>query len=124
MSQTDFSKITLYKGQTFDALLEQIHNNSNSKSDQLFKLIENISRHMTDANSAAVLAPMIAEYFDVAVKNDEQLIKMAAIVQRFFKTATSSEQSSIGISDQEREEILNNAAKFKQDGKIIKMGGM
>lgn len=120
----DFSQIEVYKGKSFDELLKQIHDNSNEKSDQIRSLIQKLSGFIKDPDDAALLVPLLASYLEVGVKNDEQLIKLAAIIQRFVKTsATSSdEDSSFGLSEKERAEIIANARESGA-GKIVKMGG-
>lgn len=119
----NFSEIEIYEGQTFDKLLKQIHENSNEKSAQITKLIGKLTEFIKDPDDAALLVPLVAEYLEVGVKNDEQLIKLAGIVQRFVKTPASiNEDSGIGLTDAERAEILENA-KQHNNAKVIKMGG-
>jgi hypothetical protein len=119
----DFSQIEVYKGKSFDELLKQIHDNSNEKSDQIRSLILKLSGFIKDTDDAALLVPLLASYLEVGVKNDEQLIKLAALVQRFIKTSASNneEDSSYGLSEKERAEIIANAREFGS-GKIVKMG--
>lgn len=119
----DFSQIEVYKGKTFDSLLRQIHENSNEKSEQIKNLIMKLTGFIKNPDDAALLVPLLAEYFEVGVKNDEQLIKLAAIVQRFVKTSSSSseEDSSYGLSEKERAEIIANARE-SNSGKIVKIG--
>ena len=107
----------------FDELLKQIHDNSNEKSDQIRSLILKLSGFIKDTDDAALLVPLLASYLEVGVKNDEQLIKLAALVQRFIKTSASNneEDSSYGLSEKERAEIIANAREFGS-GKIVKMG--
>ena len=120
----DFSEIEVYKGKSFDELLKQIHENSNEKSDQIRSLIQKITGFIKDSDDAALLVPLLASYLEVGVKNDEQLIKLAAIIQRFVKTTASNSEddNSFGLSEKERAEIIANAREFGS-GKIVKMGG-
>jgi hypothetical protein len=119
--KNEFSQIELYKGKTLDQILKQIHDNSNEKSEQISSLISKISGFIKDQDDAVLLIPLLANYIEVGVKNDEQLIKLAGIVQRFVKSVSnSSEENSYGISDKERAEIIANAREMGS-GKIIKM---
>ena len=122
MSSVNFSEIEIYEGQPFDKLLKQIHENSNEKSSQISALIQKLTQFIKDPNDAALLVPLVAEYLEVGVKNDEQLIKLAGIVQRFVKApSTSNEDSGVLITDAERAEIIANS-KEQTDAKVIKMG--
>ena len=46
------------------------------------------------------------DYLEIGVRNDEQLIKMATIVQRLAST-TGNSDDSLGISEAEKEQLMN-----------------
>ena len=60
-----------------------------------------------DGDTAVQIIPMLKEYLEINVKNDEQLVKLATIVQRMAtaKVNTGSEDE-FGISDKEKEQLL------------------
>jgi hypothetical protein len=121
MSSLNFHEIEIYEGQTFDKLLKQIHENSNEKSSQLANLVRKLTEFIKSPDDAALLVPLVAQYLEVGVKNDEQLIKLAGIIQRFTKTtSTNNEDTSYGLTDEERAEILANAND--NSAKVVKMG--
>jgi len=121
MSNIDFSQIEMYDGKTFDTLLKQIHDNSNSKSTQIDALIKQLASFIKNPDDASLLVPLLAEYIEVSVKNDDQLIKMAGIIQRFVKGASVNDDSTVGtLSEAEKEEIRKNAKEMTK-GRIIKM---
>lgn len=120
MSNIDFKEITVFEGKTFDSLLKDIYENSKNKSTLIQSLIEKLSPLIKDTGDASLLVPLIAEYLDIDVKNDDQLIKLATVVQRFLKGAvTSNNESDFGLTSKEREE-LEQAWK---DSKIVPMTG-
>ena len=49
---------------------------------------------------------------EIGVKNDEQLIKMATIVQRALQNV--EEDGGLGISEEEREQLLEELDKITQ----------
>jgi hypothetical protein len=122
MSSLNFQDIEIYEGQTFDKLLKQIHENSNEKSVQIAQLIRKLTEFIKSPDDAAMLVPLVAEYLEVGVKNDDQLIKLAGIIQRFIKGNVGSNESdsSFGLTDAERAEILANVKE--NSAKIVKMG--
>lgn len=124
MEDVKFSDLEIYKGMKFDALLKQIHQNANDKGNQINTLISRLTELVTDPNEAAMLVPLIVEYLDVAVKNDDQLIKMANVIQRFVsKAAAPAKADDSGMmTDAEKEELIN-AARSAGSGKIISMHG-
>lgn len=122
MSSLNFHDIEIYEGQTFDKLLKQIHENSNEKSVQIAQLIKKLTEFIKSPDDAAMLVPLVAEYLEVGVKNDDQLIKLASIIQRFIKgnVTGNDSDSSFGLSDAERAEILANVQE--NSAKVVKMG--
>ena len=53
---------------------------------------------------------------EVSIKNDEQIVKLAAIVQRMLKDANSSEEGGLSLSEDEKKQLLENAKAI--DNKI------
>ena len=123
MSKIDFSDIELYDGQTFDSLLKQIHDNSNNKKQQIDSLIDQLSKFVKDVNDATLLVPLLSDYLNVSIKNDDQLIKLATIVQRFLKDTSTNSESNNGTLTQEEKDQLRSAAKdLLTDAKVVQMG--
>ena len=50
---------------------------------------------------------------EIGVKNDEQLIKMATIVQRVIQA--SPEDGSLGITDEEKEALMAEMEKLQNN---------
>ena len=59
--------------------------------------------------------PIIKEYLEVSVKNDEHLIKMAAIVQRAMVRNNSDD--SIGLLTEEEKKQLLESVQDLEDNK-------
>ena len=72
----------LFDDKSFSDLLKEIHGNQKKKAKQLASLIAELRPLITSLGDATVVVPLIKEYMEISVKNDDQLIKMAAIVQR------------------------------------------
>ena len=72
----------IFDDKSFSDLLKEIHKNQTKKSKQLASLIAELRPLITSLGDATVVVPLIKEYMEISVKNDDQLIKMAAIVQR------------------------------------------
>ena len=77
-----------------------------TKEEQIRNLIENLKPFITSAGDAVIIVPLIKDYLDVSVKNDDLLIKMAGIVQRAMNT--SSSEDSMLISDAEKEMLFES----------------
>ncbi len=94
----------------FSDILNEIYNNQKKKEDQISGLISELKPLVQDIGDATLIVPLIKEYLEIGVKNDEQLIKMATIVQRVINN--SSNEDSMGITDSEKEELLAELDKL------------
>ena len=110
----------IFDDKSFSDLLKEIHKNQSKKSKQLASLIAELRPLITNLGDATVVVPLIKEYMEISVKNDDQLIKMAAIVQR-LSTGTSTTGDGGMLTEEEiqqlqdvAEEISKNAEKPKQ----------
>ena len=97
----DFNTITLFGKKTFADLLKEIHTNSSNKEREIRALIDNLKPFITSAGDAVIIVPLIKDYLDVSVKNDDLLIKMAGIVQRAMNSNTGGEDLLLSDSDKE-----------------------
>tara|TARA_R100000908_G_scaffold56246_1_gene31640 strand:+ start:724 stop:1071 length:348 start_codon:yes stop_codon:yes gene_type:complete len=95
----------IFKGKTFSGLMEDIYNNSAKKEAQINDLIKQLQPMIKNMGDATILVPIIKEYLEVAVKNDEHLIKMAAIVQR-ASSRNTNDTSGVLLTEEEKKQLL------------------
>jgi hypothetical protein len=108
MSQ--FDKI-IFKNKKFSDVLEEIYNNQKKKDQQVTALISELKPLISDIGDATLVVPLIKEYMEISVKNDDILIKMAALAQRAM--ATVSAEGALTISDEEKEQLLSAMNELK-----------
>jgi hypothetical protein len=99
----------------FSHLLEEIYNNQKKKDNQLVALINELKPLIAEIGDATLIVPLIKEYLEISVKNDDLLIKMAALAQRAMQTQTA--EGSLTISDEEKEQLLSAVNELTQGGK-------
>jgi hypothetical protein len=95
----------IFGKKNFSDLLEEIYNNQLKKATQISALINELKPLITDIGDATMLVPLIKEYMDLGIKNDEQLIKMATIIQRALNTG-KGESEDYGITEDEKSQLL------------------
>ena len=107
--------IEIYKNKKFSDLCKDIVKNSENNRDQLDILISDLRSLIKTANDALMIVPLIKEYLDVQVKNDEQLVKLAAVIQRILSKQTvgaDGEMTGFLTEDEKRQlmkeiEVIN-----------------
>ena len=112
MAQNSLDQI-IFDDKSFSDLLKEIHKNQSKKSKQLASLIAELRPLITSLGDATVVVPLIKEYMEISVKNDDQLIKMAAIVQRLSTGATSSGDGGL-LTEEEMEQLQQVADEISK----------
>ena len=95
----------------FSTLLEEIYSNQKKKEEQITALIQELKPLITDIGDATLIVPLIKEYMELGLKNDEQLIKMATIIQRALNTGKESEED-FGLSEEEKTQLFMEIENF------------
>tara|TARA_R110002012_G_scaffold308818_3_gene515471 strand:+ start:736 stop:1083 length:348 start_codon:yes stop_codon:yes gene_type:complete len=103
----------VFKGKSFSDLLSDIYTNSKKKENQINGLIRDLQPMIKNIGDATVIVPLIAEYLDVSVKNDDALVKMASIVQRAMARATQSEGKGAILTEEEKKQLIEVAQELE-----------
>tara|TARA_R110000782_G_scaffold104260_2_gene191951 strand:- start:817 stop:1203 length:387 start_codon:yes stop_codon:yes gene_type:complete len=113
----------LFDDKTFSDLLKEIHGNQTKKAKQLASLIAELRPLVQSLGDATVIVPLIKEYLEISVKNDDQLIKMAAIVQRLStSSASSGDGGSLTEAEMEQlQELAEEISKTVEEPKQIEV---
>ena len=99
----------IFEGKSLSSLFKDIYNNSGRNKKQLEILVKEVSGFIKDGDMAVQLIPMIKEYLEINVKNDELLVKLASIVQRLIQAENKSVNSDeFSLSDNEKEQLLRS----------------
>jgi hypothetical protein len=99
----------LFKGTSFADLMSDVYHNSKKKDRQINQLIAQLQPLIKNASDATIIVPLIKEYLDVAVKNDDHLVKLTAIVQRYISTKQTISGADGLLSDEEKQQLLKVA---------------
>jgi hypothetical protein len=122
----------IFKGTSFADLMSDVYHNSKKKDRQINQLIAQLQPLIKNASDATIIVPLIKEYLDVAVKNDDHLVKLTAIVQRYISTKQTISGTDGLLSDEEKQQLLKVAEQtlsseladeldnIEQDAKILK----
>ena len=103
----------LFDDKSFSDLLKEIHGNQKKKAKQLASLIAELRPLVQSLGAATVVVPLIKEYMEISVKNDDQLIKMAAIVQRLSTSTTSSGDGGM-LTEEEMSQLMDVAEEISK----------
>ena len=106
----------IFEGKSLSDLFKDIYENTERNKTQLEVLMKEVTSFIKDGDTAVQIIPMLKEYLEINVKNDDQLVKMAAIVQRIMAAEIKGgSDDEYGLSEAEKEQLLNAVEEVAND---------
>ena len=97
----------IFEGKSLSGLFKDIYENTKTNKTQLEVLMKEVVGFIKDGDTAVQIIPMLKEYLEINVKNDDQLVKVAAIVQRIIAAESKGgSEEEFGLSDAEKEQLM------------------
>jgi len=98
----------IFKGKSLSDLFKNIYDNTTRNKEQLEVLMKEVVGFIKDGDTAVQIIPMLKEYLEINVKNDDQLVKVAAIVQRIIASESKGgADEEFSLSDAEKEQLMS-----------------
>ena len=101
------SKDDIFEGKSFQDLTKDIYKNTTDRKKQIDLLISEIHGFITTIDDVVLVAPIIKEYMDVSIKNDEHLVKLAGVLQRLVSKSQGANDETMLLSDAEKEDLIH-----------------
>jgi hypothetical protein len=113
MSSLEFE---ICDGKTFRDLCRDILDRSSSKKNQMDMLYSDMRTHIVDAPSALNFVPVLKSLIDTGIKNDEQLVKLATVLQRLQSTQIeASGGDGVGLSEEEKNQLMKEVDDISKE---------
>jgi hypothetical protein len=111
----------IFGDKTLANVFEDIYNNSRGKQKQIDDMLDKMGNLIKGVTDASMILPLLKEIMDVSVKNDEQLVKLAGIIQRLLQVDNNPKGFGTGMDllpEHEKNQILEKV-KNNMDTKLI-----
>lgn len=106
----------VFEGKSLSDVFKDIYDNTEKNRQQLDVLTRELVSFIKDGDTAVQIVPMLKEYLEINVKNDDQLVKIAAIVQRLVASESKGgSEDSFGLSDSEKEQLMKAVEETADD---------
>ena len=105
----------IFEGKTFQDLTKDIYENTTKRKVQIDLLISEIHGFITTIDDVVLVAPIIKEYMDTAVRNDEHLVKLAGVLQRIISKSQGESDESMLLSDEEKADLMGTLQDTVED---------
>jgi hypothetical protein len=112
----------IFEGKTLSDVFKDIYDNSKTNKKQLEVLMKEVVGFIKDGDTAVQIIPMLKEYLEINVKNDEQLVKLATVVQRIMaaEKRVSDSGDEYGLSESEKQQLMDAIEHDVQELQIKK----
>lgn len=113
--QLSKKKSEIFKGKSVENVFEDIYNNSQETKTNISGMFEVLSPLITKLSDAALIGPIIKDLVETSIKNDENLLKLVDIYQKYLKLEDDSDSAKDGMfSDDELKQLYANANELSQ----------
>jgi hypothetical protein len=102
------TEFELFPGKSLGGLFKDIYDNQQIKKLRISELIAEMKKSVRHAGDMAVIGPIIRDMVDSSIKNDDALIKMAAIAQRIIGSQHKAEGDSGFLTIDEKNQLLKD----------------
>ena len=102
----------IFSGKTLSDLFGEIYDNSKETKGQVKALIGELKPLIENIGDATLIVPMIKEYMEIGVKNDEHLIKLATVIQRIETAQAKGDGGDFDFSD--LQDLLEEQEQLEQ----------
>ena len=96
----------IFDGKNFSDLSKEIYDNSKLKKTQLDLLIQEVHGYIQGIEDKALVGPIIKELYDASIKNDDNLLKLATVIQRIMNKQVDAVDDTSLLSEDEKEELM------------------
>lgn len=99
----------IFEGKTLSDLFSDVYKNTESKRAQINQYVSSLVKLIKTPEDAAMLGPVIKDFLEVNVKNDEHIVRLVQIAQRLVAVNTKGNTDMGGLlSEEEKNQLLKN----------------
>jgi len=98
----------IFEGKTLADLFSDVYKNSDKKREQINQFVASMVKLIRTPEDAAVLGPVIKDFLDVNVRNDEHIVRLAQIAQRMVSVSSKGSSDTMLLSEEEKNQLLKN----------------
>ena len=98
----------IFGDKNFSDLSKEIYDNSVLKKTQIELLVQEVHGYIQGIEDIAIVGPVLKELLDVGVKNDDNLLKLATVIQRIMSKQAGDASDTSLLTDSEKEELMGS----------------
>lgn len=95
----NFNDITIFDETTLSDLFKDIYTNQIILREHIESIISQISERVESINDATMIAPILRDFMESSIKNNETLVKIASIVEKAYERHIKITNDGSDLSD-------------------------
>ena len=119
----------IFEGKTLSDMFSDVYKNTNTKREQINSFVASFVKMIRTPEDAAVMGPVIKDFLDLNVKNDEHIVRLVQIAQRLVGVSSKNADTGM-LTEEEKSQLLKNiksdfeSVLAEQDDLDITVSGM
>jgi|TARA_R100000005_G_C4995525_1_gene202424 hypothetical protein len=101
-------KENIFDDKSLSDIFKDIYTNTENKRVQINTYITKLVQLIKTPEDATVISPIIKDFMEVNVKNDEHIVRVAQIAQRAMSIGAKAAASSELLTEEEKQQLLSN----------------
>lgn len=105
----------LFPGKSLNGLFEDIYNNQVQKKAKISDLINELKKMVKSTSDMGNLGPLINSLIDSSIRNDDHLVKLAAIATKIIASEKKAEGQDGFLTEFEKNQLLQDLEDTKAE---------
>ena len=97
----------IFGEKTLSDMFADVYKNTEIKREQINGFVTNLIKLIRTPEDAAVLGPVVKDFLEVNVKNDEHIVRLVQIAQRLVAINSKADDGGL-LSEEEKQQLLKN----------------
>jgi len=97
----------IFGEKTLSDMFADVYKNTEVKREQINGFATNLIKLIRTPEDAAVLGPVVKDFLEVNVKNDEHIVRLVQIAQRLVAINSKADDGGL-LSEEEKQQLLKN----------------
>lgn len=107
----DFDQI-VFKNKKYSDIVKEVYDRNTKKEQEIKGLIGQLTGLINNVQDATIMVPLIAQYMNISIKNDDNLVKLAVVLQKALDK--SGETDDFMLTDEDKAKILEEAQAIEK----------
>lgn len=99
---------TVFENKTLSDVFKDIYDNTDSKRQQINAYLTKLVQLIRTPDDAVALGPIIKDFMEVNIKNDEHIVRVAQIAQRAMSIGDKAAAATDLLTEEEKQQLLSN----------------